>query len=71
MRCVFCERASSSYFKVCKTDAAGVERGKPIYVCSILCLIRWAYGYTTKRGIESVQAVRDAVGRLVGGTKKR
>jgi hypothetical protein len=67
--CLFCDKPSKTYFRVSRTNSTGAENGKAVFLCSILCLIRWAYAYGVKRGVEGVATIQGAIGRLVSAAK--
>jgi hypothetical protein len=43
MTCPACRRPSRSFFEITRFDVDGVRRGA-VQVCSLPCVIRWAYG---------------------------
>lgn len=62
-RCAKCGRHLGHRFEVTRYDARGVNRGV-VNVCSIVCLIRWAYDYGVNRGVAGVVSIHTAFQQL-------
>ena len=72
MNCAKCNNPLDTYFKV---ERVGRD-GKPtttVNVCSLACLVQWAYDYATTAGVKLVMAAHGAVQTtksVVGGLLK-
>ncbi len=66
--CAKCQKPLTSRFEIKRFDADG----RPVLavaLCSISCLIPWAYQYATFAGTMAVGQVRHQVSRLLGALK--
>ena len=61
--CSTCKRILGDYFEVTRHTVDGTATGS-VRVCSLLCLINWAYAYGAHRATGAIKGVRDAVARL-------
>jgi hypothetical protein len=54
------------HYEVKHIRADGSTAPKAIRVCSILCLIRWAYNYMVRRGVQGVAMAKQMFDNLKG-----
>ena len=69
--CVQCKRYLGDCFEVTRYSATRENKGS-VRVCSLLCLINWAYFYGTQRvaaGIQGAKEVFDRIGTALRGPK--
>ena len=70
--CVHCRRPVSARFEITRFDASNASRGT-VTACSTLCLIKWAYEYSTLQGMRFAFGAKNAVTALldsIRGEKK-
>ncbi len=71
IHCAHCKQRLGACFEVTKIDAAGTNKGA-VRVCSLKCLINWAYTYGIRRGSEGVTILKTAfqeISKLLKGGK--
>jgi hypothetical protein len=57
--CINCRKPfSAGHYRVVKVNQAGADTGT-VRVCSVVCLIQWAYAYGTQMGARIVSNVRN------------
>jgi hypothetical protein len=59
LTCVHCKKNMAGYFEVTRVENSGARRGT-VRVCSLVCLLNWAYALTLKRGVQGAQLIRNA-----------
>jgi len=57
MICLHCQRETGSYFEVAFKDKDGTDRSPAIQICSTICLTKWAYNYSARKGAQFVKTV--------------
>ncbi len=66
--CASCRNALMSHFKIARVDDTGVEKGA-VQVCSILCLLRWGYGFGISRGVAGVMTAKNTFDALAAALR--
>lgn len=62
--CAACQKTFGAHFEIVRFDVRGARRAS-VKVCSALCLMRWAYGFSVHAGERVVTGVRDFLSQLV------
>lgn len=80
MICAHCKKPVVAHFKIEKVNGDG-KSGSAVIVCSLVCLVQWAYEYGAQRGTQGVflakhaltqvQHVLTQLGEAVRGPKKK
>lgn len=66
--CSACSKTGGSYFRVLRGDANGVE-APLVVVCSLTCLLKWAYTYAAMQGMRLAYGAKSTWQKLVEGLK--
>ena len=66
--CVHCRKQCSSCFEITRVDSHGAKHG-PVIACSIVCLVQWAYTYSTMQGARMAYGAKSAFDNLVSTLK--
>lgn len=68
--CANCrDRLDRGYFEITQYDRSGTAKGS-VRVCSLKCIIQWAYTYAVNRGVQGIAMARNAIQNLLGGKPK-
>ena len=57
--CQQCRKNLRSYFQISKIDANGQRAPKNVRVCSLVCLVQWAYNYGVQQGLHGIGMARN------------
>jgi len=57
--CVTCKKPLAGHYLVSAVDPQGTTKGT-IQVCSIFCLVQWAYGFAARQGARGAMMVQAA-----------
>jgi hypothetical protein len=63
--CANCQREPKTYFEI-RHYRDGTPSPKTVCVCSIVCLMRWAYSYGMQKGIAGVVNLQMLIETLKG-----
>ena len=68
--CAYCKKPppSEGYFDVVRRNSQGAPAGT-VSVCSLLCLVQWAYAFSVQRGVQMVASAKDVIDRVIGALK--
>jgi len=69
MNCAKCQKPLVARFEVKRFDAKG-QKTVDVTLCSVSCLVQWAYQYATFAGTMAVGQVRNKVQQLLDALKK-
>ncbi len=67
--CRQCQRALRGYYEIKHIKPDGSTSPKQVRVCSVLCLIQWAYSYGVQLGARGLGMVRTAVEHMKGSSR--
>ena len=62
--CANCKDALTSYFAITYVGRDGKPRPQSVRVCSIRCLIGWAYRYVAQQGVKGVMMAKSVIDRI-------
>ncbi len=64
--CPVCKRAFAGFYEVVHHKPDGTTSPKAVRVCSILCLLRWAYNYMVTRGMYGLAQLQSMLANFRG-----
>lgn len=68
MNCAQCQKPLTSYFQLSRVDVHG-KTSSTIQLCSIICVLQYAYTYGTLRGVQGALAVKNTVSGLLSAIR--
>jgi hypothetical protein len=68
MTCQQCSNAMSSHYQLNHINTTGAVDGT-VSVCSLICVVRFAYSYGTQRGAMGAMAIKQTVTQLLAALK--
>lgn len=68
LQCAHCKRPLTSRFEITQYNAQGSETIH-VNVCSLICLVQWAYRYAAYQGQRGINAVKNALTQLGNALK--
>lgn len=63
LRCVSCRNPLRAYFAITYTNRAGDTHPDTVRVCSVRCLLSWAYAHALQKGLQGFMQLRTVVDR--------
>ena len=68
LECAHCKRALTSRFEITQYNTAGSPKLN-VNVCSLICLVQWAYRYAAYQGQRGIDAVKNAFAQIQNALK--
>lgn len=62
--CQHCKHVLVSYFEIKYVDRNGNARPQVVRVCSMKCMLGWAYAYIGAQGARGIAAFRQILARI-------
>lgn len=70
MNCAQCSRPVVAHYRITRVDA-NADTKLDIVVCSVICLIQWAYAHAAEQSVKVATAAKGALGHLADLLKGR
>lgn len=61
--CVYCKKRLAQYFEITRYNTNRENKGS-VCVCSLLCMINWAYAYGATRAASAFRGAKDLFNRI-------
>lgn len=58
MNCTICQRPLEDHFRIMHMDKNGTT-GNIVLLCSVACIVRWAYDYSKQQGARAAFKVHN------------
>lgn len=68
MTCAHCGKPVTGRFQIDRYDASGALK-MSVTVCSLLCLVQWAYTHGVMKGFQGAFAAKNAFQQLLDSIK--
>lgn len=68
MNCAKCQKPLTSHFQLSRVDVHG-KASSTIQLCSIVCVLQYAYAYGTLRSVQGALAVKNTVTGLIAAIR--
>jgi hypothetical protein len=66
--CAHCQRPLTSRFEITQYNSTGAQTIH-VNVCSLICLIQWAYRYASYQGQRGIAAIKNAFTQIGNALK--
>lgn len=69
--CLHCKRSLRAHFEIQHVNPDRQDPKPPpiVRVCSIKCLMGWAYAYTARRGTQGIMMFKNAINKITQTVK--
>jgi hypothetical protein len=68
VNCVTCHKPYSGFFEIRRVDRHGKDHGS-VRVCSLPCVVRWAYDHGVARGVALSVKVKSVLDEVMAALK--
>ena len=68
MNCETCKARLVAYYQLNRIEASGATQGT-VDVCSIICLVKWAYTYGAQRTTMGVMMAKHVIGSALSSLR--